>query len=90
MIGYSPSSPSIYKGTKLNVVGSLSRPQQPTVDDAGRLFVELDEPVDIGKNFWIQALFEGDDHYTKSESNIVFFETIAHSTDTTLKIDPLG
>ena len=57
--------------------------------ESGKFQVNLHIPDLIKRDCFIQAIFEGDQHYMKSKSNIVKFDIIKHVTSLYLDIDSL-
>jgi hypothetical protein len=79
----------VYQGKNINFIGTGSIPPAATVDELGDFTSVFKVEDKIMKDLNVQAIFEGDEHYTKSESNIIVYETVPHDTRLTLEIDPL-
>jgi hypothetical protein len=87
--GHEPDASRVYQGKNINFIGTGPMPHVTTVDETGSFSSVLKVEDRIVGNRNVQATFEGDEHFAKSESNVVVYETIPHDTSLTIEIDPL-
>ena len=87
--GHNPTGTIIYSGKKITLKGTAQTFIDTIVDDFGKFSCVLKVPDNVSQRNDLQAFFEGDEHYTRSSSNIISYETVKHDTKLTLNVDPL-
>jgi hypothetical protein len=87
--GHNPAGTIVYSGKKITLRGTGVTSLDTTLNDAGKFSCVLKIQDDVTKHNQLQAFFEGDEHYTRSSSNTVSYETLRHDTILTIDLDPL-
>jgi hypothetical protein len=87
--GHEPDASIVYQGKKINFIGSGPIPPAAIVDEIGNFTSVFKVEDEIMRDLNVQAIFDGDEHYSQSESNKVVYETVPHDTKLTIEIDPL-
>jgi hypothetical protein len=59
------------------------------VDELGKFSCKFKVQENVSKKYKLRAIFEGDEHYARSVSNSIMYETVSHDTKLMLEIDTL-